>query len=75
MKKLILVYKKTTSNEFINYLRPKLQQFAKHNFVVHKENRFLKKCIISFLTNTVTFVVDFAKDYSFEVQNEVQNMH
>ncbi len=33
LKKLILVYKTTTANDFINYLKPKLQHFVKHNFV------------------------------------------
>jgi hypothetical protein len=33
LKKLTLVYKTTTLNEFIDYLKPKLQHFVKHNFV------------------------------------------
>ncbi len=33
LKKLTLVYKNITLNKFINYLKPKLQHFAKHNFV------------------------------------------
>jgi len=31
--------------------------------------------IKSLLTNIMVFVVDFAKNYSFEVQNEMQNIH
>jgi hypothetical protein len=34
LKKLTLVYKTTTTNEFINYLKLKLQHFVKQNFVV-----------------------------------------
>jgi hypothetical protein len=75
LKNLILVYKNTTSNEFINYFKPKLQQFAKHNFVVHWENKLLKKCIKSFPANIVVLMVDLVENYSFEVQNEMQNMH
>jgi hypothetical protein len=75
MKKLILVYKKTTSNEFINFWNPNYNNLLNIIFLCIRKTGFLKKCIISFLTNTVTFVVDFAKDYSFEVQNKVQNMH
>jgi hypothetical protein len=33
VKKLTLVYKTTSSNVFVNYLKPKLQHFVKHNFV------------------------------------------
>ena len=32
-KKLALIYKSTTSVEFIQYLKPKLEYFIKHNFV------------------------------------------
>jgi hypothetical protein len=33
LKKLTLVYKKTSSVEFVDYLKPKLQNFVRHNFV------------------------------------------
>jgi hypothetical protein len=35
LKKLTLVYNKTTLNEMMDYLKPKLQHFVKHNCVVH----------------------------------------
>jgi hypothetical protein len=71
LTKLTLVYKNTTSNEFIKYLKPKLQHFAKHNLDVPWEDKHFKKCIKSFLAHTIVSMVDFAKKYSFEVQNEV----
>jgi hypothetical protein len=75
LKKLTLVYKTTTSDEFIDYLKPKLQHFVKHNFVAWWENKQFKHSIKSFPTNKVVSIVDFAKNYTFEVQNEVQSMH
>jgi hypothetical protein len=33
LKKFTLVYKKTSSDEFVEYLKPKLQNFVRHNFV------------------------------------------
>jgi hypothetical protein len=33
LEKLTLVYKKTSSDEFVHYLKPKLQTFIRHNFV------------------------------------------
>jgi hypothetical protein len=33
LKKLTLVYKTTSLEEFIDYLKPKLQHFVRHNFV------------------------------------------
>ena len=32
-KKLQLVYKETTFDQFLSYLKPKLQEFARHSFV------------------------------------------
>jgi hypothetical protein len=37
-KKLQLVYKKTTSNQFLSYLKPKLQEFVRHSFVAKWED-------------------------------------
>jgi hypothetical protein len=39
LKKLTLVYKTTTSYEFIDYLKPKLQHFVKHKFVAWWEDK------------------------------------
>ncbi len=75
LKKLAFVYKQTTSNELVDYLKPKLQQFVKHNFVVCWHDKEFKTCIKSFSIITVISIVDFVKNYSFEVQNEVQSMH
>jgi hypothetical protein len=66
-KKLTLVYKSTTSYDFIEYLQPKFQHFVKHNFVARWEDKHFKQCIKSFPTNIVVSMVDFAKKYSFEV--------
>jgi hypothetical protein len=38
-KRLTLVYKSTTSYEFIDYLKPKLQHFVKHNFITRWEDK------------------------------------
>jgi hypothetical protein len=33
LKKLTLVYKTISLDEFIDYMKPKLQHFVKHNFM------------------------------------------
>jgi hypothetical protein len=69
------VYKNTTSNEFIEYLQPKLQHFVKHNFIARWENKHFKQCIKYFPTNIVVSIVDFVENYNSKVQNKVQSMH
>ncbi len=72
---MTLVYKKTTSNEMIDYLKPKFQHFVKHNFVVCWEDKQFKAYLKAFPNQSVVLVVDFVENYFFEIQNEVQNMH
>ncbi len=72
LKNFTLLYKTTTLNEFIDYLKPKLQHFVKHNFVAWWEDKQFNKSIKSFPTNIVVSIVDFAKNFTFEVQNEVK---
>jgi hypothetical protein len=71
LKKLTLDYKTTSTYEFIDYMKPKLQHFVKHNFVTRWENKHFKNCIKSFLTNTMVSIVDFIENYLFEMQIEV----
>jgi hypothetical protein len=62
-------------NEIIEYLKPKLQHFVKHNFVAKWQDKHLKTCVKSLSKDSIVFIVNFAKSYNFQVQNEVQNMH
>ncbi len=75
LKKLTSVYKKTNNEKSIKYFKPKLQNFVKHNFVSRWQNKQFKASIISFPENIIVFIVDFAENYSFEVQIDMQFMH
>jgi hypothetical protein len=74
-KRLQLVYKCIIYSELIAYLKPKFQFFAHHNFVARWQDKMFKSFSENFPTNTLVSVVDFAKNYMFEIQNEVQSMH
>ena len=67
LKKLNLVYKKTTADVFFDYLKPKLQAFVTHNFVARWEDAQFKKSIRTFPKDTIVSVVDFAENYKFEI--------
>ncbi len=75
LKKLTLVYKKTSNDEFVHYLKPKLQTFVRHNFVFKWQDKQFKSSIKSYPHQIVVSIVDFAKNYTFETQNEIQYMH
>ena len=74
-KKLCLTYKTTSSAEFLDYLKPKLQFFIQHNFVARWEDAQFKKSLENIPADGIVSVIDFAENYSFEVQNKVQSMH
>jgi hypothetical protein len=65
-KKLKLVYKSTSSIELITYLKPKLQYFVHHNFVSRWQDQQFKECLKHFPSDTIVFVIYFARNYSFE---------
>ena len=73
-KKLQLVYKNTTSAKFLAYLKPKLQFFVQHSFVARWEDHQFRQCLENFPEDMIVSIVNFAENYSFEVQNKVQSM-
>ncbi len=70
-----LVYKSIVSSELMQYLKPKLQFFASAILwqagKIRCSNLVFKNCT----DDTIVLVIDFAKNYSFEIQNEMQSMH
>jgi hypothetical protein len=70
-----VIYKITTNDGFVQYLRPKLQNFVRHNFVSRWQDMQFKSSIKSFPSQIMVFVVDFVESYTFETQNEGQSMH
>jgi hypothetical protein len=50
LKKLTLVYKNTSSNEFVEYLKPKIQHFVRHNFMARWQDKHFKTCVKSLPT-------------------------
>jgi len=75
LKKLTLIHKLTSPTELIEYFKPKLQFFVQHNFVARWQDQKFKNCLRSFPQDNIVSIVDFAKNYTFEIQNEVQSIH
>ncbi len=73
-KKLKFVYKSIDSSELLEYMKPKLQFFVHHNFVARWQD-MIKYCLENFPNDVVVSVVDFTRNYSFEIQNKMQSMH
>ena len=52
-----------------------LGKFIKHNFIYSWQAHQFKNCISDFPNDVVVSVVDFAENYTFKQQNEIQSMH
>jgi hypothetical protein len=74
-KKLTLVYRYASSTNFIQYLKPKLQDFVRHNFVAHWQDIQFKNCLKGFSSDTTVLVIFLLENYIFNIQNKVQNIH
>ncbi len=70
-----LEYKDIVFSELIDYLKPKVQFFAHHNFVARWQDKMFKSCFQNFPNDIIVSIVNFAKNYSFEVQTKMQSMH
>ncbi len=53
-----------SSDEFIEYLQPKLKHFAKHNFVARWQDKHFKTCVKSISKDSIIYVVDFVENYN-----------
>ena len=74
-KRIREVYKHTTILEFLDYLKPNLTKFVTHNFVARWQDFQCHTAMGDLPKDAILSHIDFAKNYSFEIQNEIQSMH
>lgn len=74
-KRKDLAVERMKSSTFILLFSDHLKSFVKHNFVFRWQAQQFKDCLLKFPSDVVVSVVDFAENYSFKVQNEIQSMH
>jgi hypothetical protein len=72
---LRLEHKSTSPSTLISYLQSKLAEFLIHNFEAKWQDAQFKSCMENLAPHEVVSVVDFAENYSFKDQNEVQSQH
>ncbi len=71
LKKLTLVYKNTYSDEFIEYLKPKLQHFVRHNFVARWQDKHFKTHGKSLPTNCILFQATLEVDIKLRIYTKL----
>lgn len=74
-KRKVLSLKEMSSKELLDLFRGHLSKFIKHNWVYRWQSEQFKECLRIFPDDVVVSVVDFAENYTFKEQNEIQSMH
>jgi len=54
---------------------PKLKEFVLHNFIAQWQEKEYKCSLSMFKNNECLSLIDFAKNYFFKGQNEIQAEH
>ena len=70
-----IVLKKMLPRELLQVYQYHLKKYIIHNFIFRWQAQQFKDSISLFPDNVVVSVVDFAENYSFKEQNEIQSMH
>ena len=65
----------TSLGEFFQYLLPVLHTFIAHNFVAKWQDVNCKKSMVDMPRDVILSHVDFAENYTFQIQNEIQSRH
>ena len=69
------VYKKMTLFELLQHLKPILQHYIHHNFVATWHDTQVKLAMKSLAKGVILSYIDFAENYDFKVQNEIQSKY
>ena len=70
---LPLEYKMTPPNNLVIALKMSLGKFLMHNFEAKWQDQQFKACMENLSPDTIVSVIDFAENYSFKWQNEVES--
>jgi hypothetical protein len=68
-------YHETQPKELLKYLNPHLKEFVLHNYVFRWQDLQFKECLQNFTHDEIMSCVDFSKNYTLKIQNEIQSMH
>jgi hypothetical protein len=74
-KRIWDVYKETAPFELVTRLKPVLQKFILHNFTARWQDAQARVAMTTMPGDVLLSHLDFAENYSFEVQNEIQSMY
>ncbi|KYM93379.1 hypothetical protein ALC62_16021 [Cyphomyrmex costatus] len=63
------------SEEFIDILKESLEKLKTHNFIAKEQSAYMQHCKINLQPGEFLVLGDFAENYAFVVQDEIQSFH
>jgi len=66
-KRIKEAFKETSLSMFLDYLRPSLQVFIKHNFVARWQDNQCQLSMVTLPIDTILSHLDFVNNYSFHI--------
>jgi hypothetical protein len=72
---LRLEFKSTKPRAFLAWATPKIKQFVLHQFIAKWQDSQYKLCAANLRVGEVMSLINFAENYSFKGQNEIQSQH
>lgn len=74
-KRLREAFKETPVDEFLSYMEKTVTTFITHNFRARWQDEQCQKMMKNVPQGVIISHIDFAENYSFAIQNEVQSMY
>ena len=72
---LRLEYKRTTAKVFLDFAKSKIPPFLRHQHTARWQDVQYRACIEGLHSGEIMSLIDYAENYSFKEQNEVQSQH
>ena len=74
-KRIVEAYKETSAIVFFEYLKSKLPQFVRHNFIARWQDDHCKLSMKCLGEDMILSHIDYAENYTFEIQDQIQSMY
>ena len=74
-KRIVEAYRETSPIVFFEYLKSKLPQFVRHNFIARWQDDHYKLSMKCLGEDMILSHIDYAENYTFEIQDQIQSMY
>jgi hypothetical protein len=74
-RRILQLFKETSTLEFLTYFKPNLQKFIKHTVFASWQDKQARLVLMSLPEGITILHLDFVETYLFAMQNEIQSAY